>query len=178
MARAVVAALDTAYQAAVKANDAATMDRILHKDFVLVLGDGRLETRTQLIDDARAGIFVWERQDEEAGTQTVRVFGDTAIVTAKLWIKGTKRGVAFDRTLWFSDTYVRTKHGWKYAFGQASLPLPAARVTQVVEDGEGERFDPGHGRVQKEWLSVSGDDPETWRELAREAESYVARRSR
>ena len=62
--------------------------------------------------------------------------------------------------------------------GRLVVKLPAARVTQVVEDGEGERFDPGHGRVQKEWLSVSGDDPETWRELAREAESYVARRSR
>jgi hypothetical protein len=31
----------------------------------------------------------------------------------------------FDRKLWFSDTYVRTKTGWRYAFGQASLSLPA-----------------------------------------------------
>jgi len=122
---ATVAALDTAYQAAVKANDAATMDRILHKDFVLVLGDGRTESREQLINEARTRIFVWEQQDEEAGTQKVRLFGDTATVTAKLWIKGTKSGVAFDRTLWFSDTYVRMKDGWKYAFGQASLALPA-----------------------------------------------------
>ena len=30
----------------------------------------------------------------------------------------------FDRTLWFSDTYVRTPAGWKHFFGQASLPLP------------------------------------------------------
>jgi hypothetical protein len=50
--------------------------------------------------------------------------GDTGVVTAKLWIKGTRDGVPFDRTLWFSDTYVRTKGGWKYVFGQASLPLP------------------------------------------------------
>lgn len=123
--RATIAALDTAYQAAVKANDVATMDRILHKDFVLVLGDGRTQTRDDLIGEARRKIFVWEQQDEEAGTQTVRMFGDAAIVTAKLWLKGTKNGVAFDRTLWFSDTYIRTKDGWRYAFAQASLPLPA-----------------------------------------------------
>ena len=33
-------------------------------------------------------------------------------------------GKLADRTLWFSDTYVRTAQGWRYAFGQASLALP------------------------------------------------------
>jgi len=28
------------------------------------------------------------------------------------------------------------------------VKLPAARVTQLVEDGAGEHFDPGHGRIQ------------------------------
>jgi hypothetical protein len=40
--RATVAALDTKYQEAVKANDAETMGKILHEDFILVLGSGRL----------------------------------------------------------------------------------------------------------------------------------------
>ena len=39
--KSIVAALDTQYQAAVKANDAATMDRILADDFVLVTGRGQ-----------------------------------------------------------------------------------------------------------------------------------------
>jgi hypothetical protein len=52
------------------------------------------------------------------------VWGDTAVVTAKLWLKGTNDGVPFDRKLWFSDTYVRTAEGWRYVFGQASLSLP------------------------------------------------------
>jgi ketosteroid isomerase-like protein len=66
----------------------------------------------------------YEIQDEEPGTQTVRVIGDTAVVTALLRLKGTQDGAAFDRRLWFSDTYVRTPEGWKYFFGQASLMLP------------------------------------------------------
>lgn len=122
--RAVVAGLDTAYQAAVKANDAAAMDRILHKDFVLVLGDGRVVSRADLLDEARKKTITWEHQEEEAGSQTVRLWGDTAVVTAKLWVKGTHAGGAIDRWLWFSDTYVRTPDGWRYAFGQASLALP------------------------------------------------------
>jgi ketosteroid isomerase-like protein len=58
--------------------------------------------------------------------QTVRVWGDTAVITALLWVKGTQDGKPFDYKLWFSDTYVRTSGGWRYAFGQASLPLPKA----------------------------------------------------
>ena len=47
------------------------------------------------------------------------------VVTARLWLKGVqKNGAAFERRLWFSDTYVRTPQGWKYAFAQASMDLP------------------------------------------------------
>jgi ketosteroid isomerase-like protein len=121
-----VAAMDTQYQAAVKANDAATMDRILADDFVLVTGRGQAFTKADLLKDARDKTTVYERQEEEAGSQTVRVWGDTAVVTALLWIKGTRTGAPIDSKLWFSDTYVRTKTGWKYAFGQASIALPKA----------------------------------------------------
>ena len=120
-----VARLDTAYQAAVKRNDWMTMDRILHDDFVLVLGTGAVVSRSELIDEARSGAYTFEQQDEDPGTQTVRVWGDTAVVTARLWIKGSANGSAFDRRLWFSDTYVRTPGGWRYAFGQASIRLPS-----------------------------------------------------
>lgn len=119
-----VAALDVAYQAAVKANDAETMDRILHDQFTLVLSSGKAYSKADLIQSARDKSAVYEQQDEEPGSQTVRVAGDAAVVTAKLWLKGVSGGAAFERKLWFSDTYVRTKDGWKYFFGQASLPLP------------------------------------------------------
>jgi ketosteroid isomerase-like protein len=121
-----VAGLDTQYQAAVKVNDAATMDRILADDFVLVTGRGQAFTKADLLKDARDKTTVYEHQEEEPGSQTVRVWGDTAVVTAMLWIKGTRAGTPIDYKLWFSDTYVRTRTGWKYAFGQASIALPKA----------------------------------------------------
>ena len=122
-----VGALDTEYQAAVERNDWQTMDRILHPDFTLVLGNGKVYSRAELIESARDKQIEYEKQVEMPGTQTVRVFGkDTATVTALLWLKGTRKKdhSAFEYKLWFSDTYVRTKHGWRYAFGQASLRLP------------------------------------------------------
>jgi ketosteroid isomerase-like protein len=124
--RANVAALDTAYQAAVERNDADAMGRILHADMILVVGSGATYTREQLLHSARTEELIYEHQVEDAGTQTVRLYGrDTAIVTARLWLKGHNResGLTFDRTLWFSDTYVRTPEGWRYAFGQASSAL-------------------------------------------------------
>ncbi len=123
-ARSTVAALDSEYQLAVKNNDAATMDRILGDDFVLVTGRGKTYSKEDLLKDARAGKTIYERQEEVE--QTVRVWGDTAVVTALLWVKGAEDGKGFDYKLWFSDTYVRTAKGWRYVFGQASLPLPKA----------------------------------------------------
>jgi len=120
--QAAVAALDTQYQAAVKANDAATMDRILADDFVLVTGKGKTYAKSDLLDAARKQTESYEHQEDTQ--QTVRVWGDTAVVTALLWIKGTHKEGAFDYKLWFSDTYVRTPHGWRYVFGQASIRLP------------------------------------------------------
>jgi ketosteroid isomerase-like protein len=124
--RRIVAALDVEYQAAVERNDADAMARILHRDMILVVGRGSVYTRDDLIGAARDRDIEYERQVEDEGTQTVRLYGEnTAIVTARLWLKGTPReGEAFDRRLWFSDTYVRTPEGWRYAFGQASISLP------------------------------------------------------
>ena len=49
-------------------------------------------------------------------------------MTAKLWIKrrDAKDNCDFERKFWFSDTYIRTADGWRYAFGQACLPLRPA----------------------------------------------------
>lgn len=118
-----VGALDTKYQAAVKANDTTTMDQILADDFILVTGRGAVFSKADLLDSAGKKEVTYERQDEEPGTQKVRVWGDTAVVTALLWIKSVQAGKPADYKLWFSDTYVRTPTGWRYVFGQASLPL-------------------------------------------------------
>jgi hypothetical protein len=52
------------------------------------------------------------------------VWGDTAVVIAKLWVNGVEDGKQVDYYQWFSDTYVRKPTGWSYVFGQASLALP------------------------------------------------------
>jgi ketosteroid isomerase-like protein len=120
--RKAIAALDTQYQKAVKENDAKTMAAILADDFVLVEGNGKRATKADLLNSATDGKTHYEHQEDTE--QSVMVSGDTAVVTAKLWAKGLEDGAKVDYTLWFSDVYVRTPKGWRYFFGQASLPLP------------------------------------------------------
>ena len=97
--------------------------RILADDFILVIGNGAVSTKADLLKEAEDRVRTYEHQEDTG--QTVRVWGDTAVVTAKLWMKGSRKdGTPFDYTLWFSDTYVRQPTGWRYVFGQASLPLP------------------------------------------------------
>src|SRR6266480_5287300 len=98
----IVAELDTQFQAAVKENDAAALDRILADDFVLVTGRGKVYDKTELLKAAREKQVIHEHQDEEAGSQKVRVWGDTAVVTALLWIKAVQEGKPVDYKLWFS----------------------------------------------------------------------------
>src|SRR4030095_3426361 len=122
--KSLVAALDAEYQEAVKNNDVATMDRILADDFVLVTGNGRVYTKADLLREAAEKYVIYERQQDS--TNTVRVWGATAVVTALLWAKGADRGEPFEYKVWFSDTYVRSSNGWRYVLGQSSLRLPAA----------------------------------------------------
>jgi len=120
-----VAALDVQYQAAVERNDAATMALIHHENMILVVSSGTVITGAQLEQRARDKASTFEHQVVVDDSRVVRVSGDTAVITAKLWLKGTRlNGDAFDYKLWFSDTYVRTPTGWRYFFGQAGAPLP------------------------------------------------------
>ena len=58
--------------------------------------------------------------------------------------------------------------------GRLVVKLDRRRVDALVAAGEGERFDPGHGRVMKEWLAVESASDDEWLALATEAEAFVA----
>ncbi len=78
----VITALDAKYQQAVKENDVTTMDRLLADNFVLVTGSGKVFTKADLLEEARSGRIVYECQEDSH--QTVRIWGDTAVITALL----------------------------------------------------------------------------------------------
>jgi TfoX/Sxy family transcriptional regulator of competence genes len=58
--------------------------------------------------------------------------------------------------------------------GKLVVKLPRQRVDMLVVSGEGERFDPGHGRLMKEWFTLAPTSDLGWLSLAREALEFVA----
>ncbi len=57
--------------------------------------------------------------------------------------------------------------------GEFVVKLPKARVDALVAEGQGQRFEPGMGRLMKEWLVVTPVSEEIWLSLAQEALGYV-----
>ena len=55
------------------------------------------------------------------------------------------------------------------------VKLPRVRVEDLVASGVGMRFDPGHGRIMREWLSVHPGNEDQWEALAREALTFGRR---
>ena len=57
--------------------------------------------------------------------------------------------------------------------GDFVVKLPKEQVAALIASGQAEYFDPGHGRLMKEWVTVlPGKTP--WIEVAREACCFVA----
>ncbi len=60
--------------------------------------------------------------------------------------------------------------------GDLVVKLPKERVDELVQSGVGSRFDPGHGRLMKEWVSVGPTTAALWASLADEARAFVGER--
>jgi hypothetical protein len=55
------------------------------------------------------------------------------------------------------------------------VKLPAHRVEEFEASGVGQRFDPGHGRLMKEWLALNPASSQPWLALATEALHFVGK---
>lgn len=52
------------------------------------------------------------------------------------------------------------------------VKLPKMRADELVRSGEAEYFDPGHGRLMKEWIVILKDSS-AWVAIAIEARTYI-----
>ena len=53
------------------------------------------------------------------------------------------------------------------------VKLPRARADELIAQGAGMRFNPGHGRIMKEWFAVRPESDLDWKSLADEARRFV-----
>ena len=89
------------------------------------------------------------------------------------------RDPSVTRKRMFSSNAVLAVSGKIFAMhvrGELVVKLPKARVDAIVQAGHGTPFDPGHGRLMKEWIGVSHRTLD-WVTLAREARRFVGEKA-
>ena len=58
--------------------------------------------------------------------------------------------------------------------GALVLKLPRGRVDELVDAGQGTRFDAGKGKPMREWFALSPTSRKPWPSLAEEALDFVS----
>ena len=62
--------------------------------------------------------------------------------------------------------------------GRFVAKLPKARVEDLVGRGRGVPFDPGHGRLMKEWVVIASGTASEWIAYARESQAFITDNSK
>lgn len=112
-----------AWQRAIVANDVNSIARFTAEDWVLVDHAG-LGTRAEFLSLVESGALTHSTMQSVEGTERVRVYGDTAVVTARVTNTAHYRGQVFPADEWTTDVYWRTEAGWRCVLSQVTPVQP------------------------------------------------------
>jgi hypothetical protein len=102
-------------------------------------------------------------------TNAERLFA--SIAQSELSMPGVTAGTGFGRS---EGLRISGKIFALLVRGELVVKLPRDRVEDLTADGVGHPFDPGHGRLMKEWVAVTPGASRRWRKLVEEAHAFVA----
>jgi hypothetical protein len=57
--------------------------------------------------------------------------------------------------------------------GNIIVKLPKKRVTELLDSGVGLPYDPGNGKIMKEWVTISIDHSDKWLDFVLEAKDFA-----
>ena len=103
-------------------NDTASHNKIIHKDFVCIAGNGKLMTRQEYLDGwahGFDGFKYWDYRDEQ-----ISLFGNTALVHAKNKYVAEKDGKEFSGMSVYTDIYLKENGQWKCVQAQITRLAP------------------------------------------------------
>jgi TfoX/Sxy family transcriptional regulator of competence genes len=86
---------------------------------------------------------------------------------------GKKAGVETGRMFGAEGLKIAGKVFAMQVKGNLVVKLSAARAHQLVAKGHARLFDPGHGRLMKEWVEVDSSSKAAWLPLAEESFAFV-----
>ncbi|HEX4007507.1 MAG TPA: nuclear transport factor 2 family protein [Acidobacteriaceae bacterium] len=113
-----IEALEEQWRQAVVTNNVGEMGRLLADDYIGITSNGTVETKTQAVDQSRAGTLRITKLDI---TDThVRVYGDTAVVTSQADLVGSNGASDISGQYRYTRVYNRRLGQWKIVSFEAS----------------------------------------------------------
>jgi ketosteroid isomerase-like protein len=113
-----IEALEQQWRQAIVTNNVSEMGRLLADDYIGITSNGTVETKTQAVDQSRAGTMRITKLDI---TDThVRVYGDTAVVTSLADLAGTNGASDISGQYRYTRVYNRRLGEWKIVSFEAS----------------------------------------------------------
>lgn len=113
-----IEALEQQWRNALVTNNVGQMDHLLADDYIGITSNGTVETKTQALDQRRAGTVRITKLDL---TDThVRVYGDTAVVTSLADLEGTNGASNISGEYRYTRVYARRLGQWKIVSFEAS----------------------------------------------------------
>jgi hypothetical protein len=70
---------------------------------------------------------------------------------------------------------IKTRRKMFAMFGKGNyvVKLPKKRVEELIKSGEGLPYDPGNGKIMKEWVIIPEEYSNKWIEYASEAKQFA-----
>ena len=100
-------------QTALSKNDADAMDKIYADNYMIVNGDGTVQTKAERLAALRSGETKYASFEYTDQTVRVNPDGNSAVGIARLTIKGTMKGKPMDGVYRVTGVYSKTNAGWK-----------------------------------------------------------------
>jgi ketosteroid isomerase-like protein len=117
-----IQSLEQERNVAILNGDAAALDRMTADDYTFITLRGELRTKSEVVKGFQLGSFKYESR--QISDLTIRVYGDTAVVTGRSNQKGMENGKNYSGDYRFTRVYVRQKGRWLTVALQATVIKP------------------------------------------------------
>lgn len=111
-----IIALENAWSRAVEGKNLKALDTLLDSGFIYVDFDGRMMTKTEVLADVKASSI----QQSLTEGMTAHLYGNAAIVTGTVRMKGVENGKLLLRRGRFTDTWIYRSGAWACVASQVT----------------------------------------------------------
>ena len=113
-AKSKVAALEQVWNQAYKSGDTKALEQLLDNSIVLVNDDGSVQSKAEFLASVQSSLSEPSSQQQQVAPESlnVHVFGNVAIATGVMRVKGVEGGKSYTRRERFVDTWLHKGENW------------------------------------------------------------------